>query len=152
MDENHKEFSRESFIVTTDKSRFDIHAMHAFLTCSSWAPGIDLETVRLSVKNSLCFGLFDEKRQIGFARLVTDYATFGYLCDVYVLEEYQGLGLAKWLVECSQAHPVTTSLRRIMLVTDTAAFLYKKTGFQAINRHDFVWQINRPDIYLKKCI
>lgn len=150
MVETHTEYTRDRFTVTTDKSRFDIHAVHEYLTSSTWAPGIDRETVRLSVENSLCFGLLEGDRQIGFARLVTDYATFGYLCDVYVLASYQGTGLGRWLVECCQAHPLLSRLRRIMLVTNSAPWLYEKVGYKAVNHPDFVWQINRPDIYLKK--
>ncbi|CAI0830265.1 Uncharacterized protein conserved in bacteria [Serratia entomophila] len=135
------------YLISTDVARLDIDAIHAYLTRSSWAEGIDKDTVRLSIANSLCFGLFDGERQIGFARLVTDYATFGYLCDVYVLEEHQGNGLGLWLAECCQAHPLMARLRRIMLVTSTAPWLYEKVGYTALNREDFVWQIARPDIY-----
>lgn len=138
---------RERFCITTDKTRLDIDAIHAYLTRSSWAEGIDKETVRLSVANSLCFGLFADETQIGFARLVTDFATFGYLCDVYVLEEHQGGGLGLWLIECCQSYPLMAKLRRIMLVTSTAAWLYEKVGYKAVNTPDFVWQIARPDIY-----
>lgn len=142
-------FRKDRFTVTTDPSLFQIAAIHHFLSRSSWAPGIDEETVRLSVENSLCFGLFDGTGQIGFARLVTDYATFGYLCDVYVLDEYQKMGLGRWLIECCHAHPVLSRLRRIMLVTDSAPWLYEKLGYTPLNRPDFVWQINRPNIYQK---
>lgn len=91
--------------------------------------------------------MYHGTRQIGFARLVTDYATFGYLCDVYVLEAHQKGGLGLWLAECCQAHPLMATLRRIMLVTSTAPWLYEKVGYSAINCPDFVWQIARPDIY-----
>lgn len=138
---------RADYLISTDVARLDIDAIHAYLTRSSWAEGIDRDTVRLSITNSLCFGLFDGDRQIGFARLVTDYATFGYLCDVYVLEAYQRRGLGQWLTECCQSHPLMARLRRIMLVTSTAPWLYEKVGYTALNREDFVWQIARPDIY-----
>ncbi|WP_312227196.1 GNAT family N-acetyltransferase [Pseudescherichia sp.] len=148
MSEQCVEYIRGDFCVTTDKRRLDISAIQNYLTQSSWAPGIDVATVKLSIEHSLCFGLFDGERQIGFARLVTDYATFGYLCDVYVLLDYQSQGLGRWLVECCQAHPLMSRLRRIMLVTDSAPWLYEKLGYQPLNRTNFVWQINRPDIYL----
>lgn len=150
MTEQYYAFQRDRFIVTTDRSRFDIHAIQAALTRSTWAPGIDSETVSRSIENSLCFGLFEDEKQIGLARLITDYATFGYLCDVYVLDGYQQMGLGRWLVECVQAHPLLARLRRIMLVTDSAPWLYEKLGYRAVNRPDFVWQINRPEIYLNK--
>lgn len=148
MDNPHLSFTKDLFTVTTDP---------AFL---SWKPfmitfrnrlgsGIDIETVRVSIQNSLCFGLLDGTRQIGFARLVTDFATFGYLCDVYVLNDYQKSGLGRWLIECCHAHPLMSRLRRIMLVTDSAPWLYQKMGYLPLNRPDFVWQINRPDMYRK---
>lgn len=113
-------WQRADYLVSTDPALLDLDAIHAFLTRSSWAEGIDKETVRQSLTHSLCFGLYHEARQIGFARLVTDYATFGYLCDVYVLETHQKSGLGLWLAECCQAHPLMAKLRRVMLVTSTA--------------------------------
>jgi len=150
VNDQHLTFRKDGFTVTTDPSLFQTGAIHDFLSQSSWAPGIDEETVRLSVQNSLCFALLNDSEQIGFARLVTDYATFGYLCDVYVLDEYQKTGLGRWLMECCHAHPLMARLRRIMLVTDSAPWLYQKLGYSPVNRPDFVWQINRPDMYLKK--
>lgn len=149
MNNQHLTFRKDRYTVTTDPAFFQIDAIHGFLSQSSWAPGIDAETVSLSIENSLCFGLLDGSEQIGFARLVTDHATFGYLCDVYVLEDYQKTGLGRWLIECCHAHPVMSRLRRIMLVTDSAPWLYEKLGYTPLNRPDFVWQINRPDIYQK---
>lgn len=147
MNNQHLTFRKDRYTVTTDPAFFQIDAIHDFLSQSSWAPGINAETVSLSIENSLCFGLLDGSEQIGFARLVTDHATFGYLCDVYVLEAYQKTGLGRWLIECCHAHPVMSRLRRIMLVTDSAPWLYEKLGYTPLNRPDFVWQINRPDIY-----
>lgn len=89
MSNKHLSFTKGQFTVTTDPASFQLEAIHDYLSQSSWAPDIDVETIRISVQNSLCFALLDGTRQIGFARLVTDYATFGYLCDVYVLDEYQ---------------------------------------------------------------
>ena len=149
MNNQHLRFTKGQFTVTTDPAFFQLEAIHDYLSQSSWAPGIDAETVRISIQNSLCFALLDGTRQIGFARLVTDYATFGYLCDVYVLNDYQKSGLGRWLIECCHAHPVMSGLRRIMLVTDSAPWLYQKLGYNPLNRPDFVWQINRPDIYRK---
>lgn len=149
MHTQHLTFKKDRYTVTTDPSLFRTDAIRDYLSQSSWAPGIDEETVRLSVRNSLCFGLLDGSDQIGFARLVTDYATFGYLCDVYVLDKYQKTGLGRWMIECCHAHPVFSRLRRIMLVTDSAPWLYQKLGFSPLNQPDFVWQINRPDIYRK---
>ncbi|NHB90299.1 GNAT family N-acetyltransferase [Photorhabdus tasmaniensis] len=137
----------QNYNITTNSEQFDIKAIHSYLTRSTWAEGIDIDTVRQSICNSLCFGLFDSNKQIGFARVVTDSTTFGYLCDVYVLEEWQQLKLGRWLMECCQSHPVMTRLRRIMLVTSTAPWLYEKMGYTPVNRENFVWQIVRPDVY-----
>ena len=133
MNNQHLRFTKDKFTVTTDPAFFHLEAIHDYLSQSSWAPDIDA----------------DGTRQIGFARLVTDYATFGYLCDVYVLNDYQKSGLGRWLIECCHAHPLMSRLRRIMLVTDSAPWLYQKLGYNPLNRPDFVWQINRPDIYRK---
>lgn len=111
---------KDDYRITTDKSQMDIEAIHRYLTRSSWAAGIDYATVALSVENSLNFGLFHHHQQIGFARFITDSATFAYLCDVYVLEEYQGSGLGGWLIECCQSHSVINTLRRLLLFTSTA--------------------------------
>lgn len=143
---NH-EWEKEGYLISTDPSKLDVPAIHRYLTRSTWAAGIDEETVSLSVQNSLNFGIFHQGSQVGFARLITDYATFAYLCDVYVLEEHQGKGLGRWLMECFHAHPVFEKLRRIMLFTTTAPWLYQKFGYQPINRPDYAWAITRPDIY-----
>jgi Acetyltransferase (GNAT) family. len=147
VDNQHLSFSNGPFTVTTDPAFFQLESIHHFLTQSSWAAGIDAETVRVSIQHSLCFALLDGTRQIGFARLITDYATFGYLSDVYVLDEYQKQGLGRWLVECCHAHPLMSRLRRVMLVTDSAPWLYQKVGYNPLNKKDFVWQIHRPHIY-----
>ncbi|CAM3458208.1 N-acetyltransferase [Rouxiella silvae] len=135
------------YALTSDKSTLDRPFIHAFLTRSTWAKGIKSEVVNTAIDHSLCFGLYHLGKQIGFARLVTDFATFGYLCDVFVIEEYQGKGLARWMMSACLEHPTLIQLRRIMLVTSTAAGLYEKVGYSAVNAENFVWQINRPDIY-----
>lgn len=143
----HHEWEKEGYLISTDHNKLDVPAIHQYLTRSSWAAGIDKETVSLSVQNSLNFGIFYHGAQVGFARLITDYATFAYLCDVYVLEEHQGKGLARWLMQCIHAHPVFEKLRRIMLFTTTAPWLYQKFGYQPVNQPDYAWTITRPDIY-----
>ena len=143
-------WTKDGYLITTDVEKMDISAIQHYLTRSTWAAGIDEQTVRDAIDNSLNFGLFDEDKQIGFARFITDYATFAYLCDVYVLENYQGKNLGGWLVECCQSHPVTARLRRMMLFTTTAPWLYKKFGYEPVNTPDYAWAIARPDIYLNK--
>ena len=107
----------------------DVDAIHAYLARSYWAAGISRERVARSLERSLCFGLFDGARQIGFARVVTDAATFAYLADVYVLEEYRGRGLGKRLVDAVRAHPDLADLRRFVLWTRDAHGLYEQFGF-----------------------
>ncbi|WP_353168752.1 GNAT family N-acetyltransferase [Providencia sp.] len=143
------QWTRQNYRITTDTDDFDIPSIHQYLVRSSWAKGIDLETVTQSISHSLSFSLFYDNKQIGFARVVTDWATFGYLCDVYILEEYQRQKLGLWLMECCHSHPLMMRLRRLMLVTSTAPWLYEKVGYNPINREDFVWEIVRPDIYQK---
>lgn len=144
------EWRMHDFLVSTDNEKLDIRAVHHYLTRSTWAKGIDLETVRVSIANSLNFGVYHQEKQIGFARLVTDHATFAYLCDVYLLEEHQGEGLGRWLMESIHRHPVFEKLRTIVLFTTTAPWLYEKFGYQPVNRQNYTWSISRPDIYTSK--
>ena len=122
---------RGEFEITTDISRVDVDAVHAYLTRSYWAEGISRAVVAKSIEGSLCFSLFEGGRQIGFARVVTDCATFAYLADVYVLEEYRGRGLGKWLMRELLTHPDLQGLRRFMLVTRDAHGLYEPLGFRS---------------------
>ncbi len=124
-----REWRRGAYLVTTDKTRLDLEMDHGFLKISYWAGGISAEVVRRSVENSLTFGLFRGDEQVGFARVVTDYATFAYLADVFVLEPYRGRGLGKWMMEVVFSHPELQGLRRWMLATRDAHELYRKYGF-----------------------
>lgn len=143
------EWQQNNYLVSTDREKLDIPTIHRYLTRSTWAKGIDLDTVSASIENSLNFGVYHDERQIGFARLVTDYATFAYLCDVYVLEEYQGEGLGRWVMECIHSHPLFEKFRRILLFTTTAPWLYEKFGYQPVNQENYAWAITRPEIYTK---
>lgn len=143
------EWRKDSYLVSTDREKLDVEAIHRYLTRSTWAKGIGLDAVSLSIENSLNFGVYHHDEQIGFARLITDYATFAYLCDVYVLEEYQGEGLGRWVMECIHNHSVFGQLRRIVLFTTTAPWLYEKLGYQPVNQENYAWTITRPDIYTR---
>ena len=145
-----QEWRKEDYLISTDKTKLDISAIHRYLTRSTWAEGIDEETVFNSVQHSLNFGVFYQDSQVGFARVITDYATFAYLCDVYILEEHQGNNLGRWLMTCFHAHPVFENLRRILLFTTTAPWRYEKFGYEPVNRPDYAWTITRPDIYQTK--
>ena len=123
------ETRRDNYLISTDPARLQLDVIHQFLSVNSyWAKGRDLETVKTSIAHSLCFGVYAGDRQVGFARVVTDYATFGWLCDVFVLEEQRGQGLGKWLVETVVAHPALNSIKRLLLATSTAHELYRRYG------------------------
>ena len=143
------ELPASDYEVSTDPARLDIAAMHAYLTRSYWSPGIPFGTVERAARNSLCFGLYEKStgRQVGLARVVTDHATFAYLCDVYVLEEHQGRGLGKLMMRAVMDHPALTGARRAMLGTRDAHGLYRKYGFAAPPDDRVLMQIVRPDMY-----
>jgi len=125
----------------------DIDLIHSFLTRSYWAEGISKEIVSRSIDGALCFGVFENDKQVGFARMITDRATFAYLADVFILEEYRGLGLSKWLMEVIMSYPDLQGLRRMMLATRDAHELYKKFGFTSLNNVDRWMHIHYPDVY-----
>lgn len=137
-------YTRGAFNIFTDPAKADLKAIHQYLSQDSyWAPDIPLETVAKSVKNSLCFSLFAGERQIGFARVVTDKATFAYLADVYVLPEFRGKGLSKWLMQCVKEHPDLQGIRRFMLATKDAHGLYTQFGFQLSEAGRLMEIVNR---------
>jgi len=144
---DHVQRERGGFLVSTDPARLDVDAIHAFLTSSYWSPGIPRDIVERAIAGSICFGLFAGERQIGFARVITDRATFAYLADVYVLDEHRGRGLGSWLVETVIAHPELKGLRRFVLVTRDAHGLYEKFGFTPISKPENYMERHRPDAY-----
>ena len=129
--------------ISTDPTRIDIDAVHAYLTRAYWCEGISKDLVAKAIAGSLCFALFDGSRQIGFARVVTDRATFAYLCDVYVLEEYAGQGLGKRLMKEVRSHADLQGLRRFVLVTRDAHGLYKQFGFEPLKNPTTYMEIHR---------
>ena len=140
-------FQREGYLISTDPAQLDLDAIHAYLVRAYWCEGIPRETMERAIANSLCFALFHGKAQIGFARVITDSATYAYLCDVYVLENYRGKGLGKWLMECVMGHPALQGLRRFSLATRDAHGLYRQFGFRELSRPESMMEILRPDIY-----
>lgn len=136
-----------TYSVTADRSRIDVDAVHAFLTRSFWARGIAKALVEKSIEHSLCFGVFDGPAQVAFARVVTDYATYAYLCDVYVLEEYRGRGLGKWMIDFVMTHPELQGVRRFQLVTRDAHGLYSRFGFKTPDNPERHMEIFRDGIY-----
>ena len=138
------------YTITTSKSRIDINAVHLFLTNSSyWAAGIPIETVERSINGSLCFSMLHGDKQVGFARVITDEATFAYLADVFVLDEYRGKGLSKWLMQTIISYPALQHLRRFMLATKDAHSLYAQFGFKPLNNVERWMIIHKSDVYKK---
>lgn len=144
------EWRRGDFVVSTDASKLDLRVVHRWLSESSyWVPGIPFDVVRRGVEGSLNFGLYTDggARTIGLARIITDYATFAYVCDVFVLDEFRGQGLGVWLMECVAAHPRLQGFRRWMLGTKDAHALYEKTGFVPVAAPDRWMEKADPDVY-----
>jgi GNAT superfamily N-acetyltransferase len=145
-------WEKDDFEVSTDPALLDVDRIHAFLASSYWSTGIPLEIVRTSIENSLCFGLYrsSDKRQLGFARVISDYATFAYLGDVYVEAEWRGKGLSKWLMSCIVSHPNLQGLRRFCLGTRDAHGLYRQFGFEVAKQPENWMEIKVPDLYRVK--
>ena len=141
------EFVRGEYRISTDQARLNIASIHAFLAQSYWSPNIPLAVVERAISNSLCFGLFHQMDQVGFARVITDKATFAYLADVYVLDEHRSKGLSKWLMEVITGHGDLQGLRRFSLATKDAHGLYRQFGFTPLANPALMMEILRPDIY-----
>jgi GNAT superfamily N-acetyltransferase len=139
----------QTYEVSTDAARLDLQAIHAFLEGSYWSPGIPLDTVERAIKNSVCIGAYIDGQQIGFARMVTDKATFAYLADVYVLEEHRGNGLAKRMMAGLLQLQELQGLRRMMLATRDAHALYEKFGFLALATPARFMELHNPNAYVQ---
>ena len=137
------------FTVSTDPARIELDVVHRFLTECYWANGIPREVVARSIENSLCFGLYTQGKQIGFARVISDYATYAYIGDVFLLDSFRGQGLGKWLMECIMRHPRLQGLRRWSLVTRDAHALYAPLGFTALKKPQNYMELHDPDVYQK---
>jgi GNAT superfamily N-acetyltransferase len=135
--------------ISTDRARLDVALIHGFLAQDSyWAQNVPLEVVQRAIAHSLCFGLYQAERQVGFARVVTDNATFAYLADVFIVASHRGQGLGRQLLEAVLAHPDLQGLRRFMLATRDAHELYRQFGFSAPKRPEVLMEKHDPDIYL----
>jgi GNAT superfamily N-acetyltransferase len=145
----HHLWSKGDYEISTDPARIDAVMVHEFLTNSYWARGIPVETVRLSIENSIAFGVYHGQQLVGFARIISDLATFAYLADVFILPSHRGRGLSQWLMECIVSHPDLQGLRRWMLATKDAHGLYAKFGFTPLKSAGSWMAIHRPDVYAK---
>lgn len=140
----------QDYFISTDKSLISIDTVHDYLCNHSyWAANIPLETVKRSIEHSLCFGIYHNNMQVGFARVISDHATFAYLADVFVLPEHRGKGLSKWLMQEIQNHPALQGLRRWMLATRDAHELYKQFEWQEVSEEQRGRLMQRlfPDVY-----
>ena len=138
----HGIFKKGAYTITTNTDDLDIKMIHQYLSEESyWSKGIPLETVAKSIKNSLNFGVYTETQQIGFARVITDKATMAYLCDVFIIKEFQKKGLSSWLMEIIMEYSELQGLKRWILLTSSADWLYEKHGFSALEQ---------PAIYMEK--
>ncbi|CAN5541230.1 GNAT family N-acetyltransferase [soil metagenome] len=148
----HYEAAKDNYLISTDKEKLDIDTIYNYLSQESyWAQDIPRVVVEKSITNSLCFGLYKETEQIGFARLITDKATFAYLGDVFVLPAYRGMGLSKWLMQTIHAHQELQNLRRWWLGTKDAHGLYEQFGWTSITEDvaKRFMQKHNPDVYKK---
>lgn len=144
---NDAAFAKKGFLIDTDKALLDFEVIYSYLINESyWAKGMPAEILRTAIANSLCFGVYKDGKQAGFARVITDKATFAYLCDVFILTDYRGAGLSKWLMQTIMAHPDLQGLRRWSLATADAHGLYAQFGFTQISNPDLWMQIHTPYI------
>ncbi|MEX1189782.1 MAG: GNAT family N-acetyltransferase [Bacteroidia bacterium] len=140
-----------NYIISCEKELLQIDAIHTYLSAESyWAKGIPLSTVQTSIDHSLCWGVYHNQLQIGFARVISDYATFAYLADVYILEAHRGKGLSKQLMIEIFKHPELQSLRRWMLLTHDAHEIYRSFGFSSPAFPERIMEISRPNLYHSK--
>lgn len=134
---------RDNFLISTDKSLLNLEAIQELLGTSYWAPDRPMELTRRAIEHSLVFGVYDGERQIGFARIVTDYTVFAYVCDVLIADSYRGQGLGKWLVESMLAHPELQGVRRWLLITRDAQGLYSQLGFVGLDEPERYMEMMR---------
>lgn len=132
----HQEFLLNDFIISNDKTKLQIDVICQFLWRTHWAGNRPRHTIIKSIENSLCYGIYKANQQIGLARIVTDYCTFAYLCDVFVDEEFRGRGLSTWMMSCIMKNPDLSSLRRFVLATKDAHGLYDKFGFKTLSSEE----------------
>ena len=147
----HQVYQRPPYFIYTDPAKANAGAIHKYLSEDSyWAENIPFETVKRSLEHSLCFSLYETEKQIGLVRVITDRTTFAYLCDVYVLPEFRGQGLSKWLMDCVQSHPDLQNLRRFMLATKDAHGLYAQFGFKPVAAPERLMEIVNREVYKGK--
>jgi len=142
---NDSAFAQKGFVISTDKSLIDFEAVYNYLNNDSyWAKGIQRNRLKKAIENSICFGVYHNGKQAGFTRVITDMATFAYLCDVFILPEYRRLGISKWLMQTIRQHPEFQGLRRWSLATLDAHGLYEQFGFTELSKPQNWMEIFTP--------
>jgi GNAT superfamily N-acetyltransferase len=141
------EVTHGEYLVSTDRARIDVAAVHRFLADAYWSPGIPEDVVRRAISGAICFGVYRGAEQVGFARVITDRATYAYLSDVFIVDAHRGRGLSKLLMAVIMTHPDLQGLRRFALSTRDAHALYTQFGFSIVANPDRQMEILRPDIY-----
>ena len=142
------EYWRGDFLISTDPERLSLDVIRGFLTNCYWAKAIPREVVERSIEHALCFGIYERSgAQVGFARVISDFATIAYIGDVFVLESHRGRGLGKWLMQCIMQHPALQNLRRWILTTRDAHGLYSQFGFTPVRVPERFMELHRPDVY-----
>ncbi|NML20382.1 GNAT family N-acetyltransferase [Pseudoflavitalea sp. G-6-1-2] len=142
-------WTKDDYTISTDKEKIDVDYVHSVLSGTYWAEEIPRSFVERSIEGAMCFGVYHNERQVGFARMITDKATFGYLADVFIDETYRGRGLSKWLMEVIFNHPDLQNIRRFMLGTRDAHGLYRQFGFTELALPDRFMERAIPGIYKK---
>jgi GNAT superfamily N-acetyltransferase len=142
------EYRRGDFLISTARERLDLDVVYGFLTNCYWCKGVPREVVERSIEGALCFGIYDgEDAQVGFARVISDFATIAYIGDVFVLEMHRGQGLGTWLMECIVQHPALQNLRRWILTTRDAHGLYSRFGFTPVKAPERFMELHDPNVY-----
>jgi len=144
------EWRNGDYTISTDKTKIDVLTVHKVLSESYWAEGIPIDLVKRSIDNSLCFGVYRGQKLIGFARVISDFATFAYLADVFIVQEERGKGLSKWLMKVIVEHQQLQGLRRFTLATRDAHGLYAQFGFTLFDKPERWMQRHDPHIYKTK--
>lgn len=147
MNDAPREWVHDGYVVSTDRGRIDLDVVHGYLRSSYWAAGMPRDVLERAIENSVTFGVYDGTRQVGFARVITDRATYAYLSDVFIVEEYRGRGLSKWMMECLLAHPDLQGLRRFALFTRDASGLYERYGFGPARSRSTYLERWMPSVY-----
>jgi GNAT superfamily N-acetyltransferase len=146
----HTTLTRDGYTLSADPARLDLDVIYGFLTNCYWSRGIPREVVARSIENSLCFGVYEGTKQVGFARVISDFATYAYIGDVFILQSHRGRGLSQWMMECIMNHPKLQKLRRWTLVTRDAHGLYAKFGFTAVAKPESYMELHNPAVYERK--